>query len=152
MGSWRDRQFSFHKAPQAPHLGKLSIRQVKIWNFTRLGRKTEEKELLKVQKWHCTTSVHGHCIVDKFGQVRTGSDKSEQVWSAIFPQTWVTCSPNLTHPQTCVQVSNRTSLETLRPSEVVKTALCHTSMGVRCEVQLFLGAPPQAIGHWKALD
>ena len=31
-------------------IGKLSIRRVKICNFTRLGRKTEEKELSKVQE------------------------------------------------------------------------------------------------------
>ena len=73
-------------------------------------------------------------IVDSLGQVRTGLDKSEQVWSIIFPQLWVTPYPNLAHLQTCVQFSNRTSLETLRPSEVVETELRHASIGVRCEL------------------
>ena len=48
-----------------------------------------------------------------------------------------------------------TSLETLRPSQVVETALHHTSGGVRCdwcEVQLFFGAPPRPKNRWKALD
>ena len=31
-------------------IGKLSIRRVKICNFSKIGRKTEEKERLKVQK------------------------------------------------------------------------------------------------------
>ena len=37
-------------------------------------------------------------------------------------------------PQTCVQFPNRTLLETLRPSEVVESALRHASVGVRCEL------------------
>ena len=36
--------------------------------------------------------------------------------------------------KTRVQVSAGTSLEALRPSEVVETALHHTSVGVRCEM------------------
>ena len=47
------------------------------------------------------------------------------------------------NPQTCVQFSNRTSLEALRPSEVVETALRHASIGVRCELvgsATFLGS------------
>ena len=32
-------------------------------------------------------------------QVRIGLDKSEQVWSAIFPQPWVAHSPNWAHPK-----------------------------------------------------
>ena len=65
--------------------------------------------------------------------VQTSLDKSEQVWSTIFPQPWVPRSLNLAHPQTCVQFPNCTSHETLRPSEVVESALHHTSVGVRCE-------------------
>ena len=77
--------------------------------------------------------------------LRTGSDKLGQVWTsqnrceALFflnheshaVQIWPTL-------QTCVQFSNRTSLETLRPSEVVETALRHASnwrkvwTGVKC--------------------
>ena len=73
--------------------------------------------------------------------LRTGSDKFGQVWTsqntceALFflnrelhnVQIWPT-------PQTCVQFFNRTSVETLPPSEVVETALRHTSIGVRCEL------------------
>ena len=54
-----------------------------------------------------------------------------------------------------MQFSNRTSLETLRPSEVVETALRHASVGVSvkwCEVQLFFGTPPRPKDRWKALD
>ena len=71
---------------------------------------------------------------DRFGRVRTGLHKSEQVWTAIFPHPWVACCPNLAHPQTWVQFSNSTSLETLRPSEVVETALRHTPIGVKSEL------------------
>ena len=65
----------------------------------------------------------------------TSLDKSEQVWSTtIFPQLWVPRSSNLAHPQTCVQFPNRTSLETLQPSEVVESGRRHASVGVRCEI------------------
>ena len=37
-------------------------------------------------------------------------------------------------PKARVQFSNHTSLETLQPSEVVKTALHHAPVGVRCEL------------------
>ena len=82
---------------------------------------------------HCQMSIYGPCIVDRFGQVRTSLNKSEQLWSTILPQPWVTRCPNLAHPQICVQFPNRTSLKTLRPSEVVDSTICHTSVGVRCE-------------------
>ena len=75
----------------------------------------KNKSFRKCKKWHCATGVHGHCIVDWFRQVLTSLDKSEHVWSAVFPQPWVARCPNLAHPQTCVQFSNRTLLETLRP-------------------------------------
>ena len=34
----------------------------------------KNKSVRKCKKWHCETSVHGHCIVrpDKSGQVRPG--------------------------------------------------------------------------------
>ena len=66
--------------------------------------------------------------------VQTGLDKSEHKWSAIFPQPWFTHCPILAHPQTCVPFSNSTSLETLRPFEVVETALRHASIGIRGEL------------------
>ena len=37
-------------------------------------------------------------------------------------------------PKTCVQFSNCTSLETLRPCQVVETVLRHASVGVRYEM------------------
>ena len=43
-------------------------------------------------------SIHGHCIVRRSGHVRTSLDKTEQVWSTIFPQPWVPRSLNLAHP------------------------------------------------------
>ena len=73
--------------------------------------------------------------------LRTGSDKFGEVWTsqntceALFflnreshaVQIWPT-------PKTCMQVSNRTSLEPLWPSKVVETALQYASVGVRCEL------------------
>ena len=65
---------------------------------------------------------------DKSGQVRTGvkyyfflngESHALQIWATR---------------QTCVQFPNRTSLETLRPSEVVESGLRHASVGVRCEL------------------
>ena len=103
----------------------------------------KNKSIRKCKKWHCATGVHGHCIADWFRQVPTSSDKSEQLWSAIFSQPWDARCPNLAHPQTCVQFSNRTSLETLRPSQVVETPFRHASIGVRCELvwsATFLGS------------
>ena len=94
----------------------------------------KNKSIRKCKKWHCATGIHDPCIADWFRQVPTSLDKSERVWSAIFPQPWVARCPNLAHPQTCVQFSNRTSLEILQPSQVVETALCHASIGVRCEL------------------
>ena len=58
----------------------------------------KSKSIWKCKKWHCATGVHGHCIANWLRQVRTGLDKSEQVWSAIFPQPWVACCPNLAQP------------------------------------------------------
>ena len=43
--------------------------------------------------------------------------------------------PNFAYPQkTIIQSSDGTTLETLRPSEVVETALRHSAVGVRCEL------------------
>ena len=58
----------------------------------------KNKSIRKCKIWHCVTSVHSHCIADRLRQVRTGLNKSEQVWSAIFPQLWVARCPNLAHP------------------------------------------------------
>ena len=71
-----------------------------------------------------------YLIVRRSGQVRTSQNR----WEVLFflngeshaLQTWPT-------PQTCVQFSNRTSIETLWPYQVVETVLCHASIGVRCE-------------------
>ena len=73
--------------------------------------------------------------------LRTGSDRLGKVWTsenrceALFllnreshtVQIWPS-------PQTCVQFLYRASLETLRPSEVVETALRQASIGERCEL------------------
>ena len=76
-------------------------------------------------------SIHGHCIVDRFGQVWTRQNRCEVLFllnrESHAVQIWPT-------PKTCVQFSNHTSLETLRPSEVVETALRHASIGVICEL------------------
>ena len=53
----------------------------------------------------------------------------------------------------CVQVSDGTSLETLRPSHGVETRFVTLQLaeGVKwCEVQLFFGAPPRPNDRWKA--
>ena len=67
-----------------------------------------------------------------------GPDKSGQVRTGVKYYFSSTVRPTLfkfgTPPQTCVQFPNRTSLETLRPSEVVESALHHASVGVRCEL------------------
>ena len=66
-----------------------------------------------------------------------GPDKSGQVRTGVKYYFSLTGSPTLfklAHPQTCVQFPNRTSLETLRPSEVVESGLRHASVGVRCEL------------------
>ena len=76
-------------------IGKLSIRWVKVCNFTRIGDRSIRT--FESAKNDCATSIHGDCIVDRFGQVRTGLDKSEHVWSAIFPPPWVARCPNFAH-------------------------------------------------------
>ena len=65
---------------------------------------------------------------DKSGQVRT---RVKYYFSSTVSPTLFKYSPN---PQTCVEFPNRTSLETLRPSEGVESGLSHTSVGVRCEL------------------
>ena len=77
------------------------------------------------------TSVHGHCIVDRSGQVWTSQKRCEVLFfvngESQALQIWPT-------PEFCVQFPNRTSLETLRPSEVVESGLRHASVGVGCEL------------------
>ena len=58
----------------------------------------KNKSIRKGKKWHCATGVQGHCIADWFRQALTSLDKSEHVWSAIFPQRWVARCPNLAQP------------------------------------------------------
>ena len=89
--------------------------------------------------------------------LRTDADKFLQVWTSqnrcealFFLNRESHAVQILPPPQTCVQPFNRTSLETLRPSEVVETALRHALIAVRCE--LFFGALPKAIRHSKALN
>ena len=60
------------------------------------------KSIRKCKKWHCAMSVHGHCILDRFRQDQTGSDRFGQVRTGVkrhfFPQPWVARCPNLAHP------------------------------------------------------
>ena len=56
---------------------------------------------------------------DKFGRVSTSQNRCEVLFFLNRESHAVQISPT---PQTCVQFSNRASLETLRPSEVVETA------------------------------
>ena len=67
----------------------------------------------------------------KFGQVWTSQNSCEALFFLNRELHAVQIWPS---PQTSVQFSNRTSLETLRPSEVVETALRHASVGVMCEL------------------
>ena len=60
-------------------VGKLSIRRVKICNFTRIRCNTKEKRAFKSEKMtlhdECTWSLYCgqvHTGSDRFGQVRTG--------------------------------------------------------------------------------
>ena len=99
-------------------------------------------------------SAHGHCIVDRFRQVSTGLDKSEQVWRAFFLNRELHAVVIWPIPQTCVQFSNHTSLETLQLSQGVETAFHHASIGVRCELvwsATFFSAAPD-VRRSKALD
>ena len=115
-------------------IGKLSIRQVKICNFSRIGRKTEEQDHSKFQKNHISRRAHKVTVwwtgSDRFGQVWTSQNSCEALFflnrELHALQIWPT-------PKTCVQFSNRTSLEALRPSKVGETALLDTSIGIRCE-------------------
>ena len=73
--------------------------------------------------------------------LRTGSGKFGQVWTSQNTCEALLFLNRESHAvqicptrQTCVQFSNRTSLETLRPSEVVETALPDASLGKRCEL------------------
>ena len=68
---------------------------------------------------------------DRFGQVRTSQNRCEVLFFLNPELHAVQIWPN---PQTCVQFSNSTSLEALRPFEVVETALPHASIRVRCEL------------------
>ena len=70
------------------------------------------------------------CVVgpDKSGQVRTGV--KYYFSSTVSPTLFKLAPPK----KTSVQFPNHTSLETLRPSKVVETALRHASVGVRWEI------------------
>ena len=66
-----------------------------------------------------------------------GLDKSRQVRTGVKYYFSSTVSPTLFKfgpPPNLRAVSNHTSLETLRPSQVVESGLRHASVGVRCEL------------------
>ena len=134
MGSKRDRQFYFKQPHNSYIIGKLSIRRVNICIFSRIGRKTEEKELLKVQKM-TARRVYMVTVLwtgsDRFGQVWTSQNRCEVLFFLNCESHAVQIWPNA---QTCVQISNRISFKTLQPSEVVGTVLRHASISVRCEL------------------
>ena len=75
--------------------------------------------------------------------------REERTWSLYCGQVWTSqkrceaqfflnCESHAVQiwptPQICVQFSNHTSLETLLPSDLVETVLCHALIGVRCEL------------------
>ena len=99
-----------------------------------MGRKTEELELSKVQKM---TTQRAYMVIvlwtgsDRFGQVWTSQNRCEVLFFLNRESHAVPIWPT---PKNCVQFSNRTSLETLRPSEVVETALCPASVDIWCEM------------------
>ena len=76
-------------------------------------------------------SIHGHCIVDRSGQIWTSQNRCEVLFflnrESHALQIWPT-------PKICVQFPKFTSLKTLRPYEVVESGLRHTSIGIRCEL------------------
>ena len=65
---------------------------------------------------------------DKSGQVRAGV---KYYFSSTVESHALQIWPTL---QTCVQFPNLTSLETLRPSEVVESTHRHASVGIRFEL------------------
>ena len=93
----------------------------------------KNKSIRKCKKMtlHCECTW-SHCIVG----IRSGQDWASQNRCEVLfflnrethaLQIWPT-------PKTCMQFPNRTSLETLRPSEVVESGLRHASVGVSCEL------------------
>ena len=40
----------------------------------------KNKSIRKCKKWHCATSVHGHCIVDRLRQVWTSQNRCEALF------------------------------------------------------------------------
>ena len=96
-----------------------------------------EQELLKAITFFV---LHVGPILVKF-HIRTRLIES----FPTFFRTWW-CGEEKLHfmpVHTLRQFSNRASLETLRPSEVVETALRHASIGARCELvwsATFLGS------------
>ena len=79
-------------------------------------------------------SVHGHCIVERFGQVWTSQRTGVKCEGLLFLNRESNAVKIWPTPKTCVQFSNLTSLETLRPSEMVESGLRPASVGVRCEL------------------
>ena len=94
--------------------------------------------------------------VNRSEQLWSGVNSWERVWTGWRVNRWEKFWPGLNKsdrcevlffldgeshalqvlptPKTRVQVSAGTSLETLRPSQVVETVLRHASVGVRCEM------------------
>ena len=75
-------------------------------------------------------------------QVWTGFNKSEQVWSTIFPQPWVACSPTLTYPQNLCAVfksyfaQNSTTLQSGGNRHLSRSSWHKVWTGVKCNFSL----------------
>ena len=73
----------------------------------------------------------GQVNSDRFRQVWTSQNRCEVLFFLNRESQAVQILPTT---KTGMQFSDHTSLEILRPSEVVETTLRHASVGVRCEI------------------
>ena len=100
-----------------------------------------------MQKRHCADSVHGQCIVDRFGQVWAVSTSLHGL------------PPNFTHALKFCLERFLSPFQSARligsggnsPSSRFSWRKVWTGVNW-CEVQLLFGAAPQPIRRWKAPD
>ena len=130
-----------HSPLESSQLGELKY-AISAGYDVRLKNKSLRKgEIHIVQQAYLVTDLWTG--LDRFEQVRTGT---------IFLNRESHALQILPTPETCVQFSNRTSLETLRPIEVVETALCHAPIGVRWELVWSATFLPRASTGPKSLE
>ena len=144
IGSERDQLFYFNRKDHHQcTIGKLSIRRVRICNFSRIGRKTEEEEHSKVQKMtlHDERTWSLYC-----GQVQTGSDRFGQVRTGVkrfFCSTvsWMVSKFGLPPKPACSFLTvPRSKLYDPRKWWKQRFAGLHLAWGVNwCKAQLFFG-------------